>query len=193
MDAWQSDLWSNGYFRWLRDKIDAPNEYSTLLSVLHRIPYVYFKSNDSNRAGDGIDLRYSFMGDNNLMNTDYIYNVFKKPCSFLEMCVGLADRMNAMMYSPSDGTKVHLFFWEMMHNLGLDAYTNARIESGEKNVDDIFEIVDMVNMRTYAFDGRGGLFPLHSTMEDQRDIEVWDQMSAYINEKYIGYDFLSKS
>lgn len=193
MDAWNSDLWSNGYFRWLKDKIDAPNEYGMLLSTLHRIPYVYFIGNDSNRAVDGMDLRYSFMSDNNLMNTDYIYNVFKKPCSFFEMCIGLSDRMDFMLYRPAEGSRAHLFFWEMMDNLGLKSYTNANISSGKLSTDDIFRIVDMVNMRTYGFDGKGGLFPLQHTMSDQRDIELWDQMSEYVNEKYMVYDFLSKS
>lgn len=154
---------------------------------------MHYLGNDSDRAADGTDLRYSFMADSNLMNTEHIYNVFKTPCSFLELCVGLADRMAVILYRPSDGPKVHLFFWEMMDNLGLLEYTNAHIADGSVKADDIFKIVDDVNMRKYDRNGVGGLFPLKDAAEDQRNVELWYQMTNYINQQYMDYGFLRKN
>jgi hypothetical protein len=37
--------------------------------------------------------------------------------------------------------------------------------------------------REYDPDGRGGLFPLDGTHANQREVELWYQMQAYIIER----------
>ena len=46
----------------------------------------------------------------------------------------------------------------------------------------INEAFQMINERSYAFDGYGGLFPLRKPHQDQRNIEIWYQMQAYLME-----------
>lgn len=51
---------------------------------------------------------------------------------------------------------------------------------------DVSIYIDMVfkqlNSRYYKSDGFGGLFPLSNPMGDQRYVEVWYQMMAYLAE-----------
>lgn len=49
----------------------------------------------------------------------------------------------------------------------------------ERKIDDTIETL---MFRTYGPDGKGGFFPLSHPKEDQTKIEIWYQMSAYINE-----------
>ena len=38
--------------------------------------------------------------------------------------------------------------------------------------------------REYSDNGHGGLFPLKNPKKDQRKVEIWYQMTEYINENY---------
>ena len=37
--------------------------------------------------------------------------------------------------------------------------------------------------RTYDWDGVGSLFPVRDSVNDMREIEIWYQMMAYLNER----------
>jgi hypothetical protein len=50
-----------------------------------------------------------------------------------------------------------------------------------KNVNQI--LTNLVE-RTYQKNGKGGLFPLKQPAKDQRRVEIWYQMAAYLNENY---------
>jgi hypothetical protein len=39
-----------------------------------------------------------------------------------------------------------------------------------------------LNRRLYTTSGYGGLFPLEEPKEDQRKVEIWYQMMAYLGE-----------
>ena len=38
--------------------------------------------------------------------------------------------------------------------------------------------------RQYEANGEGGLFPLKGVCEDQREVEIWYQMNAYLYEHH---------
>jgi hypothetical protein len=42
------------------------------------------------------------------------------------------------------------------------------------------EILERVIGRTYRPDGRGGFFPLRYAEKDQREVELWYQLNAYV-------------
>jgi hypothetical protein len=67
----------------------------------------------------------------------------------------------------------------MLENLDLCQY-NDRVNLPE---DKIEETLDRVIWRTYNFNGRGGIFPLRRPRQDQRDVELWYQLNAYIIER----------
>jgi hypothetical protein len=91
----------------------------------------------------------------------------------LEMLVGLSRRLSFECEGESRD-----WFWHLMENLGL-RYYNDRSTYSKEHIDGI---LDRVIWRTYNPDGEGGLFPLRNSEQDQRGIEIWYQLSAYILE-----------
>jgi hypothetical protein len=78
-----------------------------------------------------------------------------------------------------------IWFWELLNNLGLSEYANLdRIRSSIKEIN---SILSTLNKREYEEDGYGGLFPLRNPGKDQRKVEIWYQMSAYLLENDFTY------
>ena len=46
------------------------------------------------------------------------------------------------------------------------------------------EAVQRVLDRTYDANGNGGLFPTRTVMVDQRGMDIWMQMQAWLNEHW---------
>jgi hypothetical protein len=70
----------------------------------------------------------------------------------------------------------------MINNLGLMEVDDAAYseEWARSYVD---AAVGTLVERRYSYSGDGGLFPLDYPEEDQRGIEIWYQMSAYLAER----------
>lgn len=77
-----------------------------------------------------------------------------------------------------------MYFWQMVKNLGLYQYDDASygsiLDAGEK----VRMILNIFLNREYRYSGEGGLFPLADPDRDQRDVEIWYQMNAYLQENY---------
>lgn len=163
------------YFDWLCDKIhliDVTGNYNQLVRALFNTKYKAIIPNDINRYDDGIALRESFIVD-----------AIDGPCSMLEMLVALAGRIDRMLADECCEDQSYRWFWEMIRNLGLDLYTDEGYMAygGLYSID---TILLRVIERTYAKDGSGGLFPLKRPDNDQRKLEIWYQMNAYLLENY---------
>lgn len=76
---------------------------------------------------------------------------------------------------------VQNWFMQFIKNLGLERYPDAVCYPvpGHSRVD---TILNRLNNRRYAYNGTGGLFPLVDAQEDQRLVELWYQLGAYINQ-----------
>lgn len=166
------------YFRWLYDQVadshvDIPSRtYWRLLKLLYTKEFVWFVPNDDNRIEDGKDLRNEFVDQVNLKSVDRGW--MRLGCSFLELLIGLSRRLSFEAdREPRD------WFWHMMENIDLHIYNDQK-KLPSQEVD---EILDQVIFRTYKPNGVGGLFPLERPCQDQRDIELWYQLSAYILER----------
>ena len=85
------------------------------------------------------------------------------------------------MYGEGDHTRSESYFWRLVSNLGLYRCTDDKwyAMNGEFFVDDA---VCRVNDRLYNADGSGGLFPLRQASKDQRAVEIWYQMQAWLLE-----------
>lgn len=172
------------YFEWLCDIAGVWREeppYYLLAKALHDRAFTGELPHDENRAGDGIALRdeYAFNGSSYPDTID-----LTGPCSVLEMLIGVAKRMDFVLSSPDDDREyTGRYFFELIGNLGLEGLTDDdyAILGGEARVDDA---VGRLMRRTYDPDGRGGLFPLRRPVEDQRYVEIWYQMNAYLMERY---------
>lgn len=146
--------------------------YWTLARQLFTKQFIWIVPNDDNRVEEGRYLRYEFMHDSDI---DWIDDAWMQlECSFLEMLVALTRRL-----SFEDGRDPREWMRILLDNIGLLQFNDAS-EYDHQYVD---EVLDRVIWRTYAPDGTGGLFPLHYAKEDQRDVELWYQMCAYLLEQ----------
>lgn len=174
MSAYLDEL----YFEWLYSQIcsvkrkNPRRSYWKLFQVLYSKEFVWFVPNDDNRVEDGKDLRFAFLDVKELDCDDD--NWLSMGCSMLEMFMGLAERLAF----ETDGDPVE-WFWEMLENLDLRKYDDTT----HIPRDEVEEILDRVIWRTYKRNGEGGLFPLRRAREDQRYVELWYQLSAYIIER----------
>lgn len=165
------------YFVWLYSRVASLNQRNKskthwdLLKHLYSKEFVWWVPNDDNRVEDGRNLRFEFLEDYGLTADD---SWLELPCSMLEMLIGLSRRV-----SFEAGGKANAWFWHMLHNVELPQYTDAR----PGKPDQINEILDQIIWRTYRPDGVGGLFPLREPVDDQRKVELWYQLSAYIVEQ----------
>ena len=149
---------------------DKSQTYWTLAKAMLQKEFVWFVPNDDNRLEDGRLLRYDFIAEEEL---DADREWMELGCSFLEMLVALSYRL-----SFEDGQPAEFWFAQLLDNLGLKDCTDASPYPPA----DIDQVLDTVIWRTYRANGRGGLFPLRRPQQDQREVEIWYQLSAYLIE-----------
>lgn len=172
----------NLYFEWLCLKMDVALEYTTLMGILFDTEFVWSIPNDDNRASDGLGLREEFIEEN---RPDGDIWVIDGPCSVLEMMIALACRMDSdIMWDPDLGDRSALWFWTMVCNLKLDRYSDDQVDLDANFGSEIRQILSVFLNREYAMNGDGGLFPLVKPEHNQRRVEIWYQMHAYIQENY---------
>lgn len=161
------------YFDWMYDLVGGVDysprvSYRKLLTYLHDVEFVYLIDMDSNRAEDGVSLRRRFSSYNSGLSG---------PCSILEMMVALAIRCEEnIMDDPTMGDRTGQWFWGMIMSLGLNGMTDDHFD--ERYVK---HVIDRFLNREYDPDGRGGLFIVRNSTIDFRKIEIWNQLSWYLN------------
>lgn len=179
----------NAYFRWLcnlvKDSKPDPSEtYTYLLGGLYNHEFYGLVGNDEDRGDHGVMLRWLWFDSvksKGLYNEDVVDAVLDGPCRFLEMLIALCIKAEDMSAGFVDDDSLGYWFWKIIDNLDL-AYLNddRYIEcSGSLKVD---ETVERILNRDYDSDGSGGMFPLKKPENDQRKIEIWYQLSAYLME-----------
>lgn len=166
------------YFEWLYSQVGSvrvrnpTRTYWSLLRQLFTKEFVWIIPNDDNRIEDGRDLRVEFLDISGIDDVDPGW--MELGCSFFEMMIGLSRRLSFIAEGdPRD------WFWHLMDNLGLRSFNDDK----GIDIEVVDEILNTVIWRTYSEDGQGGLFPLRNAREDQREVEIWYQQSAYILEQ----------
>ena len=194
-----------GYFMWLCDlsglngwdrnnKLDFNNGahlcYFLLALQLHNTEFIPIVPNDDNRAKEGIELRKRYALYSSAFSD---YSCLEgKPCSFLEMLVGLALAIDQyIMCSPYDDfDRSQDWFWVMMHNLGFEGFNDACWDA--KSLEFVMKTLDNLNKRCIGEDGSGGIFPLKNAQKDQRVTEFWYQANAFFLENYDELDLIGR-
>lgn len=168
------------YFEWLYEQIcsvklkNPSRTYWNIFRMLFKHEFVWFVPNDDNRVTDGQDLRVEFLHANRFSIFDTDPDWLNMGCSMLEMFIGLSRVAGFETGAPEAE-----WFWEIMENLNLRQY-NDRAHIPEE---DVWDTLNRVIWRTYRTTGKGGMFPLRRPRNDQRDVELWYQLSAYILER----------
>jgi len=162
------------YFEMLCELIGldtGEDEYTLLMKHLYNTDFYWSIHNDDNRVLGGENLRFR-LG----------WRVKNKPCTMLEMLVALAVRCeDEIMYDPDKGNRTEKWFWLMLRNLGLTTCTDCTFEDSW-NMSDVTGVTHTLMAREYSRNGVGGLFPLKHPKNDQRRVEIWYQLSAYLLE-----------
>ncbi len=161
------------YFNWLCAKVVSPygQNHVGLMRILYSTEFVWLISGDKNRAEDGVELREYFLGETRHEADEAWFNL---PCSILEVLVAFAKRASFQTDTP-----VLEWFWTFITNLELDVF--VRLTRSEKPV--VETILNEFMFRTYDSNGYGGLFPLNNPEYDQREVEIWYQFCAWVEEK----------
>lgn len=167
------------YFIWLYSQVGSvklKNRAKThwnLLSQLHKKEFVWVVPNDDNREEDGKCLRHEFLDETEAKLVDQEW--LDQSCSMLEMLIALSRRLAF----EDDGSCAD-WFWHLIQVLELNRYTDGHFSETDAAVID--GVLDRVIWRRYRPNGHGGLFPLRRPEQDQRDVEIWYQLSAYLLE-----------
>jgi hypothetical protein len=173
------DKLNNEYFNWMYDIVCADRfsndiSYQKLLMYLHNTVFKYSIRRDSNRADDGVSLRYRFAHHNEY---DDVHYYITGPCSVLEMILALAIRCEEnIMDDTAFGDRTGQWFWGMINNLGLGSMTDDRFDRLY-----VEEIIDRFLARKYEPNGKGGLFTVRNCDRDLRDVEIWFQLCYYLD------------
>lgn len=167
------------YFEWLYSQVasiklkNPSRTFYKILWILFTKEFAWFVPNDDNRVEDGKELRYEFLAKQNIDPRDVDRDWLEIECSMLELFIGLSKRLSFETNAP-----VYEWFWEIMENLDLVYNDNVHIPRER-----VEEKLDQVIWRTYRRNGRGGIFPLQRPQRDQREVELWYQLNAYLLER----------
>lgn len=165
------EILRNMYFQHLIWKcgLERDKKYQKILKALYNIDFTYVIERDDNRESDGLDLRREFKIPKEFISLRLAFE--NQTCSVLEMLIGLAFRIDREFLDDVDAGG---FLIEMVNNLF----------SNRGKVMFYREIVDKWLERDFLPDGDGSPFPVKHDPRDQRELEIWDQVMSYINEKY---------
>jgi hypothetical protein len=167
------------YFVWLYGQVADPEEtrksrtYWGLLRQLYTKEFAWYVPNDDNRAEDGKELRIDFARESDYYDYAGVLDPMWESigCSMLELLIGLSRRL-----AFQGGGESRDWFWRLIKNIGLHVHTDLR-KFPRVDVD---EKLDGIIWRKYEYNGHGGLFPLREPYADQREIELWYQLQAYV-------------
>ena len=175
------------YFQWLYGMVGAltdrneSHSHWILAEQLYNTVFTWFVPNDHNRAADGGRLRDDFC---DIVGSWEDSRIMFEPCNMFEMLIALARRIDYETAGDTvDDAGVGIWFWRMLENAGLAKYTDAVYCDNPRAEIEVAEILENLLERRYDRNGKnGGLFPLHAPRLDQRKVELWYQMSAYLLE-----------
>jgi hypothetical protein len=168
------------YFDWLYRQVADPEQDLTfwnVLRVLYKTPFAWHVPNDENRVADAKALRERFIDTQGIRLHREDRDWADMGCSMLEVIVALAERLEF----EADKGRAHYWFWVLMDNIGLSGYDDSHFDEEVK--EHVQEVLEMVIQRYYEPNGHGGFFPLERPYQDQREVELWYQLSAYVLER----------
>jgi len=171
------------YFEWMyqlvcNEKYSKRLSYRKLLTHLHSVEFIYIIDMDSNRAEDGIDLRYRFGYEHKYEHSIIATYLNDRSCSVLEMLTALAIRCEEhIMDDPDIGNRTGQWFWNMIVNLGLGSMCDTKFDKCYLD-----GVVSRFLNREYKRNGEGGLFTVKHCKNDLRTAEIWYQMCWYLDD-----------
>lgn len=169
------------YLTWLYSQVASvktrarKSTHWSLFRQLHNTIFVAIVPHDDNRIGDAVDLRFEFLAQDEDEQGGPAWT--RSPCSMLELLIVLSRHL---AFEMDDSAKS--WFWHLIEVLQLEEFNDREYDEDAEEV--IESTLERVIWRTYEPDGKGGLFPLRDPGEDQRKVELWYQLNAYLLEQF---------
>jgi len=164
------------YFNWLYLKVQDRHELITVCQLMHQVVFIAVIQRDENRIAVAAGLRNEFARFSGSLGPAELADLMEPECSVFEVLIGLADQADGMI-----PLTLAVWFRIFIENLGLDTYTDDHIDGHAYF--SIEKIINRFNNRQYRPNGRGNIFPFKRSNPDQREIELWYQMGAYITQE----------
>lgn len=169
------------YLSWLYSQVASvktrvrARTYWKLFRQLQETIFVAIVPFDDNRISDARDLRYEYLAEaeNETGDPDWT----RSPVSMLEVLIVLSRQLAFEMDDP-----VALWFWHLIEMMELEQFNDREYDDHAQEAID--STLDRIIWRRYGPDGRGGLFPLRNPRQDQREVELWYQLNAYLLEQF---------
>lgn len=171
------------YFHWLYDRvcaerdIESDNSYTLVADVMHRNKFQVIVPLDENRVADAAELRNGFVRTRIREPLD-ASSIIYPDATIFEVLVALALKAQIMVEIP-----MREWFAIFLENLDLRQFDDRFCLGGYPPI--IGKRLKKFNERKYRPNGQGGLFPLKRPLQDQRTVELWYQMGAYMNENHL--------
>lgn len=172
----------NSYLDFLKSLVGKRARYGRLLERLHGTPFRPLVAMDANRAADGERLRGEFLEKGVPQGLSFLP---PGGCTVLELLIGVARRMEFDLLGSRHGRPAKDWFWVLVGNLELSWCDNVCFGiDASGTLGKIDRALAAFLKREHGPDGSGGLFPLKRPGKDQREVEIWYQMSAWLIENY---------
>ena len=182
----------NQYIEWisigkLRMDYQEFSKYNAMIWALVDIPFSYIHPMDENRYNDGMNMRIEF---ENLTSWDISQEAgYRDQCTVYEMMAALAYRCEHQLMRDGSGIdRTKFWFFEMCKNLDILKWDFDHLNYDYKK--DIDTKIGVWLRREYEFDGRGGAFPIKNATENQKNVQIWEQMNQFLMEKWVDFDGL---
>lgn len=169
------------YLTWLYSQVASvkvrarTRTHWKLFRQLYTTIFVSIVPYDENRIADGKELRYEFLAQ--CEEEQGSLEWMRLSCSMLELLIILSRQL---AFEMDDDVKP--WFWHLIEVLGLEQFNDREYDDHAQEA--IAQTLDRVIWRNYSADGHGGLFPLRSPNGDQRQVELWYQLNAYLLEQF---------
>lgn len=170
------------YFDWLygrvygKRNVDPAISYTILCDSMNRLVFKDLVPHDANRIAEGTALRAEFLEQyTKQINAMDKIDLLMPDASVFEVLVGLANRADFQL----DRGEPY-WFQLFVSNLKLHIFTDLEFKASDSAK--IERKLRRFNDRRYDEDGIGGIFPLRTPPADQRKVELWYQMAAYMTE-----------
>lgn len=177
------------YYRWLCSELGVDPKESKIESVCSMMmisPFVSDMWEDQNIVESALYSRREFVRDQDPIAKREFYRAMGE-CSVLEVIAILIRKMSYMLLGNhlASSNQGALFF-ELLDNLGLSWINDDAFSRDEDGCREYIEdVMSRFVGREYEENGDdGGLFPLENPPEDMREMSLFQQLDAYLIEKY---------
>ena len=175
------------YLHWLQKKSGF---YGVLSGILYEINYDCRVDQDKIQVDKAKELRREYAVDVGVTSdgeavdklADRLWKSIHGPCSLLEMMVYLAKSLNENL-NETEEDQTNEFFKVLLENSKLNGMDDDDYEFYPDQARRYWlNRVEVIQKRLYRETGEGGFFPLRKAKEDMRNVPIWYQLNAWLEE-----------